>query len=746
VIRLGVRLALGGGREAWGRLALVAAGVALGVSMLLGALAGINAVNAQNARYGWLDTHTGGGASVAGMDPLWWRVSSDEFAGRVIGRVDEAATGARSPVPPGIPRLPGPGQYYASPAMAALLRSTPAAELGARYPGRLAGLIGPAALPAPDSLIVIIGRRADELAHAQGAERVTAIGTAPPSACSGDCYDIGINANGIELILSVVTAALLFPIMTFIGTATRLSAARREQRFAAMRLAGATPGQISLLAAVESGLAALAGVAAGFGLFYLGRPALARIDFTGGRFFTADLSLSAADVLLVAAGVPVAAVAAAWLALRRVGASPLAVARRVTPPAPRAWRVLPLLIGLGELAWFVHAGRPRATSGQAQAYMFGILMTMVGLVVVGPWLTGAVARPLARRTGRPAVLLAARRLADNPSSGFRAIGGLVLALFVTSVAVATITTIDAYGVGGRDRPLVRRGPAERATLIDRYQTYTPAGPRDAPAIPAGLPAELRSVPGVLGVTVVHTISPDSPDHPAIGAVTCAQLADTPALGQCPAGATTVNVGGGADWSRGGINEQRWPPAGVPVTQLERLPVQAVVVAANGPAAVERARSALRLANPDHVIPLTIAEEADRDRKLNRAYQRLANLVMLISLPVAGCGLAVGAIAGLAERGRPFSLLRLAGTPLGLLRRVVALENAVPLLAGAVVAIATGFLTAGLFLRSQLGETVRAPAASYYALVGAGLVASLLVIASTLPLLERATGPAIARND
>ena len=40
-----------------------------------------------------------------------------------------------------------------------------------------------------------------------------------------------------------MAAALLFPVLIFVGAATRLSAARREQRFAAMRLVGATPGR-----------------------------------------------------------------------------------------------------------------------------------------------------------------------------------------------------------------------------------------------------------------------------------------------------------------------------------------------------------------------------------------------------------------------------------------------------------------------------------------------------------------------
>jgi predicted lysophospholipase L1 biosynthesis ABC-type transport system permease subunit len=135
-------------------------------------------------------------------------------------------------------------------------------------------------------------------------------------------------------------------VLIFIATATQLSAARREQRFAAMRLVGATRQQVSLLAATESTVAAVLGVAAGFGIFFLLRAPVAGVPFLGEPFFPADLALSLPDILAAAIGVPVAAAVAARLALHRVHISPLGVARRATPPPPRAWRVLPLLAGL----------------------------------------------------------------------------------------------------------------------------------------------------------------------------------------------------------------------------------------------------------------------------------------------------------------------------------------------------------------------------------------------------------------
>jgi len=521
MIRLGLRLAVGGGREAAVRLVLIAAAVAAGSALLLITLAGLNAVNAQNGRYAWLGTGSGPAAPVrssaatagpapAGAnvrDPLWWRLTVDFYNGRIIGRVDVAATGPHSPVPPGLPALPGPGQSYASPALAALLRSVPPARLGDRYPGKAAGLIGPAGLPSPDSLIIVTGYRPGQLAGLPGARAVTSIQTISPSSCNGQNCSVsgGLNAAAIDLILSTIALGLLFPVLMFIGTATRLSAARREQRFAAMRLTGATPRQVSVLAATESVVAAAAGTAAGFGLFYAVRPGVATFPFTGAQFFPSDLRVGLPAIMAVAVGVPAAAAVASLTALRRVRISPLGASRRTRPPAPRAWRLIPLAAGLAELAFFaITGGLPQwqrgpgqtgmTTTGQLQAFLPGFALVLAGLVIAGPWLTMTGARLLARRARRPAALIAARRLADNPRAGFRAVSGLILTLFVTTVTLGVITTIAANRGA-------HAGPEARSTLVAQLvgaqQPGVPATPL-APPSPAQLD-RLRGTPGVRGV-------------------------------------------------------------------------------------------------------------------------------------------------------------------------------------------------------------------------------------------------------
>ena len=104
------------------------------------------------------------------------------------------------------------------------------------------------------------------------------------------------------------------------------------------------------------------------------------------------------------------------------------------------------------------------------------------------------------------------------------------------------------------------------------------------------------------------------------------------------------------------------------------------------------------------------------------------------------------LAGISDRKRPFSLLRLTGVPVGILRRVVALEAALPLVVAAVLVTVVGLLGAELFLRSQLDVSIRWPGLLYWLVVVIGIVVSLGLLVSTFPLIERITGPEAARSE
>lgn len=375
---------------------------------------------------------------------------------------------------------------------------------------------------------------------------------------------------------------------------------------------------------------------------------------------------------------------------------------------------------------------------------------MGGLVAAGPWLTMVGSRVMARRTSRPAMLLAGRRLSDNPRGAFRSVSGLILALFITSVAVGITGTIIA------DHGAPAGGAVVKNTLIDQVGYLTSDRPVTSVAsIPSAVLTKAGSVPGISGVTVIH-FGPNANQTAASGVftglVSCAQLSRTPALGRCSAGADvatiTPNYGNASGFTANSSQTATiWSSSTVPTADLQSLPVQAVAVGTDGStAAIERARTALEVAFPYQGPPATIGEINTSSARELAEIQHMTDVVIVASLVIAACSLAVSVSAGVSDRKRPFSLLRLTGVPISVLRQVVALEAAVPLIVIAFVAAGTGLLAADLLLKSGLDVSIRPPGVDYYATIVGGLIASLGIITSTLPLIERITGPEVARNE
>ncbi len=747
MIRLGLRLTLGSGREAVLRVLVTAAAVALGVGLLLASLAGVNGLHAQTDRGAWLDTSAQTSRPTSTSDGLWWLSGTDQLGNQAIDRVDVAAAGPDAPVPPGMAHLPGPGEYDASPALSALLKSEPANELRDRYPGHQIGTIGAAALPSPNSLIIVIGHTARQLSQAPGAIEIGAIQRTPASCYA--CQNSVGSGPVLQFILAGGAVALLLPVLILIATASRLSAARREERFAAMRLVGATPRQVSVVSAVEAVVAAVAGVAVGFALFFVFRPLLYHVPFTGAPLAAGDLSLHGTDIVLAVIGVPVAAVVSARLALRRVQISPLGVKRRASSRPPRIVRIIPLLAGIAVLAYFDAAGKPGAVGGQLLELLAGFVLLVVGLVLAGPWFTTAGARLMANRASRPSALIAGRRLLDNPKAAFRFITGLVVALFVASAAIGALSSIAAASSSSSSS----RGSAGRGTLAEPFCSFSTSNcPASAqvPSVPGQVLAELRTTPGVRSVTMVHQSPSQTPLRKSFGVVACDQLARTPAIGKCAPGETAASIGYFFSHLLGHNSHASstvWPSANISVASAARLPVDAVVVATDGsPGSLERARTTLERDFPFQGTPVAVDAFDPSTARLLTMIQDMTDVIIVASLIIAACSLAVNIAAGLGERKRPFSLLRLTGVPTALLHRVVALESALPLFLVAAVSILVGLVSAALYLHSQVGIAFSIPGITYWATVAGGLAASLAIIASTFPLLNRITGPEAARNE
>jgi hypothetical protein len=729
VLRLGLQLALRSGREALVRLLITAAAAAVGVALLLAVAAEFHAFEANANKECWSCTQ---GAAVPGRlrsHGELWNNSVDFYQGQTISRLDVGTLGPDAPVPPGVPKLPPPGGYYASPALARLLQTVPASQLGERFPGTMIGIIGQAGLSGASDLAIYIGHTPAQVARIPGTTWVTSINSAPAQAVFTPFFR---DAFGIGVL------AVVFPMLVLISTATRLAADRREERFAALRLVGATPGDIRIVAGVEAVISALLGAVLGTVVFLLVRPALAGVALVGTQYFESDLTPTAAGYAATLAGVPVAAAIAALVSLRRVQVSPLGVTRRAAPRVPSSWRLVPLVTGAG--IYVFGLSKTTRNSIGVPAYP-GLILTMIGLVIAGPWLTALAARVFGLGASGSSALIASRRLADNPGGGARAVSGLVLAVFLGTMAGLIVPAVNA----------TQSTPTAGAfTNILRDQVGLPA------AAGQRLLSGISAIPGA-AVAPLYDLQPP-PNYTYSVAVSCADLSAIGALGQCAPGARAVQIMDASifDDNPAYSDKPIVDATSAPYTgDLTTLMLQGVLVKVNSPATLERVRTYLAVSAPPQaggdsanspVPPRTFGETLRIRLARSATFERILYAAVALTLVVAGCSLTVSVGGGLVERKRPFTLLRVSGTPVSVLSRVVLLEAAVPLVTATVIAAAIAYGTSALaVLRlAPAGTAIPQPGRDYYTIMGIGLVVAFGIITLTLPLLRRMTAPSAVR--
>jgi len=659
-------------------------------------------------------------------------------------------------VVPGIPRLPAAGHYYASPALIRLLTSVPRDELGARFPGSLAGLVGPAAMTGPGDLVIIIGRPAAELAHLPATERVSAIAATPRVNGTTTLYKYGFG---------MVAVGLVFPLLTLIGTATRLAAARREERFAAFRLVGATPRQVGVIASVEAFMGAAIGTLAGIAIFQPLQPVVARVAVTGSRYFPSTVAPTTWEYLAVLLGVPIAAMGAAVWSLRRVRISPLGASRKTTPSPPSALRLVPLALGLVvfTVAPFLLAGHKQAgplgvaNSGPSPllfpVLLLGELLIMTGLFLSGSWLTMQAARLVARTANGAAGLVAARRLADSPKAAFRAVGGLVLALFVGTAIAGVVPAVNS---GLR---LTHGGKLNDVLRVSFSPPSLGAGEGLLPQPSAEMLRRVRSYPGTSALPV-YLYGPQAGYTacegfyncaPSVGIVNCRNIGRSFAfIVRCPPRAAAVQVQFGVFFITSNLLFTPLPlstspaPAGAGGS-LRSLRMGEVLVMTSNPSTLEKVRTfmaAYTAAAGSSNVPETFGEASRTRAAAYSEIETIALAVVAVTLVVAACSVAVSVGGGLMERKRPFTLLRVTGAQLRVLYRVVLWESVLPLTLTAVVAAAAGLATAASIMR-LLGPrvgSVTLPGPVYFLTLGCALAVSLALLLATLPLLKRITVP------
>ncbi|XVS64138.1 FtsX-like permease family protein [Actinosynnema sp. CA-299493] len=774
-LALGVRLALGGGRTSWVRLALTGAGIGLGVAVLLAASSVTTVLTERGERQsaaGPVVAEKASGEQASGQqasgeqatgDVLYMTFWNTDYHGVSITGNFVRGTGPGAPVPPGLSAVPGDGEIVVSPALAELLAGPDGELLRARFPQEVVGTIEQSGLVAPHDLKFYAG---DASVGHDGESPITGFG--------GAVTDRELEPV-LLLLIMVGSVALLFPVLVFVGITTRLAGAERDRRLAALRLVGAGSQRVRRIAAGEALLGAFVGLAVGAALFFTGRRFVERVRLLGISVFADDLTPWLPLAVLIVVLVPVMAVVTSVVAMRRTVIEPLGVVRR-TKPVRRVlwWRVVPIALGVVALLTQAGAFGGEAVQGSDVVVIGGVILLLLGIPVLLPWV---VERAVGRlRGGAPSWQLAIRRLQLESGTAARVVGGVAVVLAggiaLQSVLASTQTRIV-------DRPTPE---ADKGRIVVSLQDSPP----DVTERTADLLARADGVQRVLTTrSVTFKTGPDEYHMATVGS--CDALRTQAALPSCRDGDSFyVDPGSsrGSDrpklepgqrasvlvYSGGG--EETGPQWTVPAftavqhpgdTSLYRygllvtpaaardLPVDpdgsgvTVLVDPDQPDVAEHVRNALApltwRAYTSYFGQVDVAERVKEFESIRQAL--LAG--SLVTLLLAGASLLVLALEQVRERRRPLAVLAASGVPRGALSRSLLWQNAVPLLLALVVAVGVGGGLAVLLLR-----IISAPLVLDWAGIGLlSAAAALLVVVVTLlslPSLRRATGALGLRSE
>ncbi|MGN9806566.1 FtsX-like permease family protein [Micromonospora sp. L32] len=740
-LAMGARMAVGGGRDGWTRAVLTALGVGIGVALLLLAASVPGALDARQARGDARDDLRMGQELAPAANTLLVSMVETEFRGRPVRGRLVRPEGPDAPVPPGLTRLPAPGEAVVSPALRDLLDSPDGALFAPRLGGaRVTGTIADDGLAGPGEFAFFAGD--DRLSTERGATRLDRFGGGLPGEGFGPV---------LLLLVAVIFVVLLLPIAVFLGAAVRFGDERRDRRLAALRLVGADAVMIRRIAAGEAATGALLGVAVGGALFALGRQLVPLVTLFDLSVYASDVRPPLPLVAIVAVAVPALAVLVSMVALRAVVVEPLGVTRRGVPARRRLWwRLLLPVVGLA-LLYPLTGIRDDGSAATRYQVAAGAVLLLVGTVTLLPWATELLVRRL--RGGPVGWQLAVRRMQLDSATSARLVNGI-------AVAVAGTIGLQMLFAGvAREFTTATGQDTSRAQV----QVQLPAGPDTAGAV-----QRLVTAAGVTGANSTLTTVANAGDLVQLRVGDCTALAEFARLDRCADGdvflvetpgtaaavapRATLTVDGTARW-RVPADARRVPSRPTPAgwEQREVLITPAALGGAtlgelrgevflrldpDAPDAVEHVRNAAATIDPTlAVTTLTEVRESDRFADVRRGLY----IGVVVTLLLIAASMLVGTLEQLRERRRLLAMLVAVGTRRGTLAWSVLWQTAVPVLVGLTLAVAFGLGLGAVLLRLvQAPVTVAWPVVGLS--VGFGALTVLVVTGLSLPLLMRLTRP------
>ena len=712
------RLLVANDRSARRRLAGIVAGVMVGVALFLMLLAAAQAFPERSLRSSWASTALLPGVSqqsshtdlqpdhVLKDSELAVASNLDTVGPETITVLQVALpeSGTTSVRFPGSDVVPKQGEYLASPALAKRIASLPADQLGDRY-GKQVGVLAPDAVEGPDSLVAVVGTELGTVASSQS--------HIPPqvvTAFTGIPYEN--EAYRIAMLIGAI--AVLVPALLLVGIVTDLGAAQRAERFATLRLIGATPQQVARTAALEIGATTFVGALAGVALYLVMIPVAAQISLGSSRFYYSDLLRSPVNAVLAVTVTTAGAAAVAWWRTRRADVGPLGGSRERSERRPRLISLAPVILGMAGLVSTPAVARQESA---LTIYLLPIsfLCTMLGLLWAGPVLTWWVARGGRALARSAAQVIGFNRIARHPRAVFRAVAGVVIAVYAMTVFAVAITV----AAGTRD---ITQGNGHLSpSTLEAIPAVSDEGTLESAV------DRLAAVPGVTTVAVGRMSGDSRREDQVILEADKAEALGAPHV-ESPDGAVSIST-------RWLYENAAASPSPVSAEELatareQGAPILLVGTDPASPGAVERARTALATsdlelgASPSS--PNSI--QSIQASAMENQFARLGYIGILIAAGISTVSLGVSTVAALLGRKRVLGLLRLVGMPPATLRSMVSYETVLPVATALVMSIGLGWLTAWSLVGGVSGRHISWPDGGYWLVLGACLA---LVAVATL---------------
>ena len=711
------RLLVANDRSARRRLAGIVAGVMVGVALFLMLLAAAQAFPERSMRSSWASTalisgpseqsnHTDLQPDHALTDGELAVASSSDVTGSkpiTVLQVALPESGTTSVRIPGSDIVPKPGEYLASPALAKRIASLPADQLGDRY-GKQVGVLSPEAVEGPDSLVAVVGTDLGTVA--------TSNFYIPPQVVTS-FQGIPYENEAYRIATIVGAIAVLVPALLLVGIVTDLGAAQRAERFATLRLIGATPQQVARTAALEIGATTFVGALAGVALYLAMIPVAAQISLGSSRFYHSDLLRSPVNAVLAVAVTTAGAAAVAWWRTRRADLGPLGGSRERTERRPRLISLAPVILGTAGL---ISTPTVAQQNSDLTIYLLpaSFLCAMLGLLWAGPVLTWWVARGGRALARSAAQVIGFNRITRHPRAVFKAVAGVVIAVYAMTVFAVAIT------VAGGTRDITQGGGHLNPTTLEATPTVGDEGVLNSAV------DRLSAVPGVTTVAVGRMSGDSKQEGQVILEADKAEALGAPHV-ESPDGSVSIST----RWLY--KNEAASPS---PISAEEQAaareqgpPILLVGTDPADPGAVERARTTLLTSDlglsTSPTSPSSI--RSIQGSAMENQFAQLGYIGILIAAGISAVSLGVSTVAALLGRRRVLGLLRLVGMPVATLRSMISYETMLPAVTALVMSVGLGWLTAWSLISGVSGRRISWPDGGYWLVLGACL--ALVVVAA-----------------